>query len=198
MPLKQISICVADITIFRRCAQRSVRLARSKNERAGAWRLGCARVRPTFCTQLDWAFSGIKLSGQLQARCLVHPLPSPGHGAHDAFSQIRFWKIPKKWLICTFFGETKKTKISDPWGSRWKLSYQRLTKTHINSERAYCWSASLNIEMFLFRRQRNILSDAAGSDDVLAVAEAATDLPNDVAARYIMTAQRPRPGLETF
>jgi len=38
----------------------------------------------------------------------------------------------------------------------------------------------------------------SGSDDVLAVAEAATDLPNDVAARYIMTAQRPRPGLETF
>jgi len=37
--------------------------------------------------------------------------------------------------------------------------------------------------MFLFRRQRNILSDATGSDDVLVVAAAATDLPNDVAAR---------------
>jgi len=52
--------------------------------------------------------------------------------------------------------------------------------------------------MFLFRRQRNILSDATGSDDVLVVAAAATDLPNDVAARYITMAQRPGPGLATF
>ena len=27
-------------------------------------------------------------------------------------------------LICTFFGEKKKIKISDPWGSKWKLPYQ--------------------------------------------------------------------------
>jgi len=32
---------------------------------------------------------------------------------------LRFWKIPKKWLvICTFFGEEKKIEISDPWGSK--------------------------------------------------------------------------------
>jgi len=79
-------VCVSWPELARR--QRTVRLARSKNERAGACRLGCARVRPTFCTQLDWASAGTKLSGQLQARCLVHPLPSPGHGAQDTFSQI--------------------------------------------------------------------------------------------------------------
>jgi len=50
--------------------------ARSKNKRTGAWRLGCTSVRPTFCTQLDWAAAGTKLGGQLQARCLVHPLLS--------------------------------------------------------------------------------------------------------------------------
>jgi len=33
-------------------------------------------VRPTFCTQLDWAAAGTKLSGQLRACCLVHPLLS--------------------------------------------------------------------------------------------------------------------------
>jgi len=71
------------------------------------------------------ATAGAKLSGQVQVRCLVHLLPSSGHGVHDAFSQIfsegqtsalkfRFWKIPQKWLICAFF--------SDPWGSKWKLS----------------------------------------------------------------------------
>jgi len=41
-----------------------------------------------FCSQLDWAFAGTKLSGQLQVRCLIYQLPSPGHDAHDAFSQI--------------------------------------------------------------------------------------------------------------
>jgi len=34
-------------------------------------------------TQLDWADADTKLGGQLQARCLVHPLPSPGFGAHE-------------------------------------------------------------------------------------------------------------------
>jgi len=36
-------------------------LARSKNKHSVAWRLGYVRVRPTICTQLDWATAGTQL-----------------------------------------------------------------------------------------------------------------------------------------
>jgi len=52
-------------------------LARSKNERTVAWKLGCTRLRLTFCTQLDLSCKHASRLAQLQARCPVHQLPSP-------------------------------------------------------------------------------------------------------------------------
>ena len=41
----------------------------------------------------------------------------------DPALTLRFWNILQKWLIWTIFGENNNIKISDPWSSRWKLSY---------------------------------------------------------------------------
>jgi len=50
------------------------------------------------------------------------------HTTH--FSRDNFWPLVNKFeiledfqkIIYTFFGEKRKFEISDPWGSKWKLS----------------------------------------------------------------------------
>jgi len=74
-----------------------------------AARLGSCRHK------IEWATAGT-LSGSLatitrpwRTECIF---ANRLRGTDFRPLNLRFWKIPQKWLICTFFGEKKKIKIS--------------------------------------------------------------------------------------
>jgi len=117
MPLEQNRNCVTDITVFppKKRARRRLKAwmrARAPNV-LHITRLGIYRHKA------EWAAAGT-LPGS--PATITRPWRTrhifANHLRETNFRPLnfRFWKISKKWLICTFFGEKKKIKISDTWG----------------------------------------------------------------------------------
>ena len=107
-------------------AQRPARLARSKKRarrRLKAWMRACAlnilnAARLGICMhKAEWAVAGTlpsspaTITGPWRTRRIFG---NRLRGTNFRPLNLRFWKIPHKWIICTFFGEKKKIKISDP------------------------------------------------------------------------------------